>query len=154
MELGNWRDCPSLCGSARLRNTHTTQSRAGCTGASSDNSQVVPRHGQWPCPTHLSLATVTAPCLVLPKPDGQHGGGRAVAREDIGSPPAAHIHYSVLSVCLSDFFTFARAFWAWISRHAFVLPAKLDSRPKSVHSDTCQSSQAEGNKGPVDMTEP
>lgn len=72
--------------------------------------------------------------------------------------PAAHIHYSV---CLSDFFTFARAFWVWISSHAFVLPAMLDSRPQSVHSDMHQSgqlatlpSQAEGNKGPVDMTEP
>lgn len=100
MELGSWRDCPSLCGSARLRNTHTTQSRAGCTGASSDNSQVVPRHGQWPRPTHWSLATVTAPCLVLPKPDGQHGGGRAVAREDIGSPPCCSYTLQCL-VCLS-----------------------------------------------------
>lgn len=73
--------------------------------------------------------------------------------------------YTTVSVCLSvsqsDFFTFARAFWAWISGHAFVLPATLDSKPQSVHSDTRQSgqlvtllSQAEGNKRAVDITEP
>lgn len=80
-----------------------------------------------------------------------------MTRENIGRPPAAHIHYSVyLSVCLSDFFTFARAFWAWISSHAFVLPAKLDSRPQSAHAlrytpiwaVATLPSQAEGNKGP------
>lgn len=62
-----------------------------------------------------------------------------MAREDIGRPLL--LIYTTVSVCLSVrpfvcqifFFFFARAFWAWISSHAFVLPAKLDSRPQSVH---------------------
>lgn len=62
-----------------------------------------------------------------------------MTREDTGGPLL--LIYTTMSVCLSDFFTFARAFWAWISGHAFVLPAMLDSRPQSVHTDTCQSGQ-------------
>lgn len=55
-----------------------------------------------------------------------------MAREDTGGPL---LLISTTVVCLSDFFTFARAFWVWISSHAFVLPATLDSRPQTVHSD-------------------
>lgn len=62
-----------------------------------------------------------------------------MTREDTGGPLL--LIYTTMSVCLSDFFTFARAFWAWISGHAFVLPAMLDSRPQSVHADTRQSGQ-------------
>lgn len=75
---------------------------------------------------------------VLPKPKGQHPGGGGHDQRGHRRPPVAHIHYNVY---LSDFFTFARAFWAWISGHAFVLPAMLDSRLQSVHADTRQSGQ-------------
>lgn len=123
-------------------------------------SQVRPRHEQWPRPTPGPWPQALQRDRCLPSPRASIREVVAMTREDTGSSCCPYT-LQCLSVCLSDFFTFARAFWAWMSGHAFVLPAMLDSRPQSVHSDTRQSgqsstllSQAEGNKGPVDMTEP
>lgn len=155
MELGSWKDCPSLCGSARLALPKPSQER-GAQGPLPNILRSVPRHGQWPHPTHWSLAIVTAPCLLPPKLEDQRIGGDGHDQRGHRQAPAAHIHYSVyLSVCQISLL-FARAFWAWIASHAFVLPAKLDSRPQSAHAlrhtpiwaVATLPSQAEGNKGP------
>lgn len=156
MELGSWRDCPSLCGSARLDPPPKPSQERGAQGPLPNILRSVPRHGQWPRPTHWSLAIVTVPCLVPPKPEGQRVGGDGHDQRGHRQAPCCSYTLQCLSVCLSDFFTFARAFWAWISSHAFVLPAKLDSRPQSAHAlrhmpiwaVATLPSQAEGNKGP------
>lgn len=112
MELGTWRDCPSLCGSARPP-PQPLSSRVGDRGLFRLFSGLSADTGNG-----LALRTGPRPMLVLAKVEG--GPERTQA-----GPCCSHTLQ-----CLSDFFPFARAFWVWISSHAFVLPATLDSRPQ------------------------
>lgn len=143
MALGSWRDCPSLCGSTRLPPPQPSQER-GAQGPLPNILRSVPRHGQWPRPTHWSLAIVIAPCLVLPKPEGQHVEGDGHGQRGHRQAPAAHIHYSVcLSVRSSVrfFFLHVRSGLGYPAMPLSCLPSWTPGPRVFIHSDTCQSGQ-------------
>lgn len=58
----------------------------------------VPRHGRWPHPCARSRPSCCTAARGFPSPRASIQKVVAMAREDTGGPPAAHIHYSV---CLS-----------------------------------------------------
>lgn len=82
-----------------------------------------------------------------------------MAREDIGSPPAAHIHYSVcLSVCQISLLLHVRSGLGYPAMPLSCLPSWTPGPRVSAQTHAnlgswphCHPRQ---NKGPVDMTEP
>lgn len=79
--------------------SHTAQSERGAQGPLPSVLRSVPRHGQWPHPTHWSLAIVIAPCLVHLKPEDQRVAGDGCGQRGHRQPLL--LIDTTVSVCLS-----------------------------------------------------